>query len=340
MQSIHLLYPELSGPSRQVVITTHQKPDGDAMGSSLALFHFLTQLGHQVQVISPTNWASFLNWMPGVESVLDFEKETNKCTTLVQNADWVFCLDFNVLARTKKMAFALEETKATRILIDHHQEPQKDRFLYGVSDTTKSSTAEMVYDFIIGSGLDQLINQSIAQCLYTGVMTDTGSFRFPSTSSNVHTMVADLLKRGLQHSKVHENLFDQFSENRLRFIGNTLLNRMRVFYEFNTALIAIPQADLVKYDIKTGDTEGLVNYPLSIEGIKMAAIIIDRGEERKCSFRSKGDFDVNTFARQHFNGGGHFNAAGGQSFEKLEDVVERFIQTLPSYKDQLSNYTF
>jgi phosphoesterase RecJ-like protein len=340
MQSIHLLYPELSGPSRQVVITTHQKPDGDAMGSSLALFHFLTQLGHQVQVISPTNWASFLNWMPGVESVLDFEKETYKCTTLVQQADWVFCLDFNVLARTKKMASALEETKATRILIDHHQEPQTDRFVYGVSDTTKSSTAEMVYDFIIGSGLDQFINQPIAQCLYTGVMTDTGSFRFPSTSSNVHAMVADLLKRGLQHSKVHENLFDQFSENRLRFIGNTLLNRMRVFYEFNTALIAIPQADLVKYDIKTGDTEGLVNYPLSIEGIKMAAIIIDRGEERKCSFRSKGDFDVNTFARQHFNGGGHFNAAGGQSLEKLEDVVERFIQTLPSYKDQLSNYTF
>jgi phosphoesterase RecJ-like protein len=340
MQSIHLLYPELSGPSRQVVITTHQKPDGDAMGSSLALFHFLTQLGHQVQVISPTNWASFLNWMPGVESVLDFEKETTRSTTLVQNADWVFCLDFNVLSRTKKMASALEETKAIRILIDHHQEPQTDRFVYGVSDTTKSSTAEMVYDFIIGSGLDQFINEPVAQCLYTGVMTDTGSFRFPSTSSNVHTMVADLLKRGLQHSKVHENLFDQFSENRLRFIGNTLLNRMRVFYEYNAALIAIPQADLVKYDIKTGDTEGLVNYPLSIEGIKMAAIIIDRGEERKCSFRSKGDFDVNTFARQHFNGGGHFNAAGGQSLEKLEDVVERFIQTLPSYKDQLSNYTF
>jgi phosphoesterase RecJ-like protein len=340
MQSIHLLYPELNGVSRKVVITTHQKPDGDAMGSSLALFHFLTQLGHQVQVISPTNWANFLNWMPGVESVLDFEKETNRCTTLIQDSDWVFCLDFNVLARTKKMVTALEETSAVRVLIDHHQEPQTDRFVYGVSDTTKSSTAEMVYDFIIGSGLDQLINQPITQCLYTGVMTDTGSFRFPSTSANVHTMVADLIKRGLQHSKVHENLFDQSSENRLRFIGNTLINRMRVFYEFNTALITIPQADLVKYDIKTGDTEGLVNYPLSIEGIKMAAIIIDRGEERKCSFRSKGDFDVNTFARQHFNGGGHFNAAGGQSLEKLEDVVDRFIQTLPSYREQLSHYTF
>jgi phosphoesterase RecJ-like protein len=340
MQSIQLLYPELNGPSRKVVITTHQKPDGDAMGSSLGLFHFLTQLGHQVQVISPTNWANFLSWMPGVESVLDFETEMDRSTNFINEADWVFCLDFNALVRTKRMESALEQTAATRILIDHHQEPQSHLFTYGVSDTTKSSTAEMVYDFIIGSGLDQLINNEIAQCLYAGVMTDTGSFRFPSTSPDVHTMVAHLLRTGLQQSIIHEKLFDQFSENRLRFIGNTLLNRMQVFYEFNTALIAIPQADLVKYDIKTGDTEGLVNYPLSIEGIKLAAIIIDRGEERRCSFRSKGDFDVNTFARNHFNGGGHYNAAGGLSKEKLEVVVEKFIQTLSIYKDQLSTYTF
>jgi phosphoesterase RecJ-like protein len=198
----------------------------------------------------------------------------------------------------------------------------------------------MVYDFILSSGRADLIDQTIAQCLYAGVMTDTGSFRFPSTSADVHRMVAGLKDKGLQHSVVHEHLYDNFSESRLRFIGNTLLNRMQVFYEYNTALIAIPQADLIKYEIKTGDTEGLVNYPLSIEGIKFAAIIIDRGEERKCSFRSKGDFDVNTFARNHFDGGGHYNAAGGQSRETLENVVSKFIKTLPEYRDSLTTYSF
>jgi phosphoesterase RecJ-like protein len=171
-------------------------------------------------------------------------------------------------------------------------------------------------------------------------MTDTGSFRFPSTSADVHEMVAVLKRKGLQHSAIHENIFDNFSENRLRFIGNTLLNRMQVFYEYNTALISIPQQDLIKYDIKTGDTEGLVNYPLSIEGIKLAAIIIDRGEERKCSFRSKGNFDVNTFARKYFEGGGHFNAAGGQSKDPIETVVNRFIKAMQEHKSDLSTYNF
>ena len=153
-------------------------------------------------------------------------------------------------------------------------------------------------------------------------------------------MAADFLSNGLQHSVIHEHLFDQFSENRLRFFGNVLLNRMEIFYEYNTALIAIPQQDLIKYDIKTGDTEGLVNYPLSIEGIKMAAIIIDRGEERKWSFRSKGNFDVNTFARMHFNGGGHFNAAGGFSKDSFAQTVDEFKKVLPLYRDQLTSYTF
>jgi phosphoesterase RecJ-like protein len=167
-------------------------------------------------------------------------------------------------------------------------------------------------------------------------MTDSGSFRFPSTSANVHKLVAFLKEKGLQHSKVHEAIYDNNSENRIRFVGNTLLNRLQIFYEYNTALIAIPQADLIKYDIKTGDTEGLVNYPLSIEGIRLAAIIIDRGEERKSSFRSKGNFDVNTFARTYFNGGGHFNAAGGFSTESLEENVELFIKAMKENKEQLA----
>ncbi len=339
MQHIQDIFSLLEHP-KKVVITTHQKPDGDAMGSSLGLYHFLIQFGHQVQVISPTNWASFLSWMPGCATVLDYESETSRCDKMIADADWIFCLDFNTLVRTKKMEQALAASGAERILIDHHQQPQSEMFAYGVSDTTKSSTAEMVYDFIVGSGFQNKLNDDIAQCLYAGVMTDTGSFRFPSTSAAVHTMVADLLARGLKQSVIHQHLFDNFSESRLRFIGNVLSNRMQVFYEYNTALISIPQQDLVKYEIKTGDTEGLVNYPLSIEGIKLAAIIIDRGEERKCSFRSKGDFDVNTFARSYFDGGGHYNAAGGQSKEPLEAVVAKFMMAIKENKDKLSTYQF
>ena len=339
MQEINQLYTLLSEP-RRVVITTHQKPDGDAMGSSLGLYHFLKQLGHHITVISPTNWADFLDWMPGTKQVLDYERQTTESNTAIDAADWIFCLDFNTLSRTRRMEEKLGNATGERILIDHHQEPQVEKFAYGISDTTKSSTCEMVYDFIINSGNDDKINETVAECLYAGVMTDTGSFRFPITTAAVHRMVANLKDKGLQHSRIHEELFDNYLENRFRFIGNVLQNRMEIFYEYNTALIAVPQQDLVKYNIITGDTEGLVNYPLSIKGIKLAAIVIDRGEERKCSFRSKGGFDVNTFARKYFNGGGHFNAAGGQSKDPLDEVVVKFIIAMKENKDQLSNYQF
>lgn len=341
MQSLANIFPLLPVP-KKIVITMHQKPDADAMGSSLGLFHFLKQFNHDVTVISPTNWAAFLNWMPGAGNVIDFDRPhlREKALDAINGADWVFCLDFNTLSRTKNMEQALTKTAAQRILIDHHQQPQTEMFAYGESNTQKSSTAEMVYDFIINSGHADKLNNETAQCIYAGVMTDTGSFRFPITSAAVHQLVADLKTRGLDHSKIHEELFDNFSENRLKFIGNVLLNRMQVFYEYNTALIAIPQADLIKYDIKTGDTEGLVNYPLSIEGIKLATIIIDRGEERKLSFRSKGEFDVNEFARKYFSGGGHKNAAGGQSEKALDEVVQDFEQAMKQNRDQLSTYNF
>jgi len=339
MLQINEIFPQLRDP-KNVVITTHQKPDGDAMGSSLGLFHFLKQLGHSVTVVSPTNWADFLDWMPSTKLVLDYERQTEEANELIDKADWIFCLDFNTLSRTKRMEEKLANATGIRILIDHHQEPQIEKFAYGVSSTNKSSTCEMVYDLIMDSGNEAFINASVAECLYSGVMTDTGSFRFPSTSASVHRMVATLKDKGLQHSRVHEALFDNYLENRFRFIGHILLNRMEIFYEYNTALIAVNQQDLVKYDIITGDTEGLVNYPLSIKGIKLAAIVIDRGEERKCSFRSKGSFDVNTFARKYFNGGGHFNAAGGQSKEPLDAVVAYFKEAMTENKDQLSNYQF
>jgi bifunctional oligoribonuclease and PAP phosphatase NrnA len=334
MQPITDIIPLLQEPKRMVIVM-HQKPDADAMGSSLGLYHVMNALGHQVTVISPTNWADWLCWMPGAEGMIDYELNTAKSNEILTDAHWIFCLDFNVLHRTRKMAEPIAKAPGIRILIDHHQQPQREAFAYGISDTAKSSASEMVFDFIESAALGNKINQAIAECLYAGVMSDTGSFRFSSASASVHRMVAMLKDTGFDHSLVHEHLFDNFLENRVRFIGHALLNRMEVLYEYNTAIISIPWKDLVKYQIRTGDTEGLVNYPLTIKGIKFAALIIDRDEEIKCSFRSKGGFDVNQFARNYFEGGGHRNAAGGRSSETLEQTIQRFRASLKENALQL-----
>ncbi|MER3499322.1 MAG: DHH family phosphoesterase [Chitinophagaceae bacterium] len=327
MKPIQDIFPLLDQP-RKVVITTHQKPDADAMGSSLGLYHFLKQFDHQLTVISPTNWANWVDWMPGADKVLDWEKQRPIAEEALNEAEWLFCLDFNHFSRTKTLAEKLVSLTCTKILIDHHEEPDEKSFDYGISDPTRSSTCELIYDFILASGYKDKITTEVAECIYAGVVADTGSFRFPSVSANVHRLVADLKDKGLLHTPVHEALYDNFLENRLRFIGNVLLNRMEIFYEYNTALIAIPKSDLLKYGIKTGDTEGLVNYPMSIQGIKLVALCIDRDEERKWSFRSKGSFDCNTFARKYFEGGGHFNAAGGRSNDSLQETVKKFKQVL------------
>lgn len=313
----------------------HQKPDGDAMGSALGIYHYLKALGHEATIISPTNWADFLYWMPSVNETINFESHKEKALAVLADAEMIICLDFNIFHRTKHLAQHLANSTAIKVLIDHHEQPDEASFDYGISDTSKSSTCEMVYDFIVASGGKNRITQTIATCLYTGVMTDTGSFRFPSTKASVHLMVADLKSTGFDHSIVHGQIYDQSLENRLRFIGFALLNRMEVIYEYNAALMYISSADLNKYSIKTGDTEGLVNYLLSIKGIRFGAIVIDRIEERKWSFRSKGNFDVNIFARQHFEGGGHANAAGGRSSDSLDKTVQYFKQLFPLYKNQL-----
>ena len=334
MQAITQFYPQLANPQK-IVISTHQKPDGDAMGSSLGLYHVLIQLGHSVSVISPTNWADFLNWMPGCEKVIDFEKNREASIQLIQEADIIFCLDFNIFHRTRNLEHLLAAATGCKILIDHHQQPDEPNFNFGVSNTYKSSTCEMVYDFIVDAGYTRNINLDVATCLYTGIMTDTGSFRFSSTTASVHHVIAHFKELGLNHTVIHENIYDNFLEGRLRFIGNALLNRLDVLYEYNTAVMAIPKYDLQKFDIRTGDTEGLVNYLLSIEGIKFGALVIDRDEERKWSFRSKGDFDVNSFARNHFEGGGHRNASGGRSSESLDNTMRTFKQVLHLYEEQL-----
>jgi phosphoesterase RecJ-like protein len=298
------------------------------MGSSLALAHYLHKKGHEVKVISPTNWAGFVNWMPGTGDVINYEQNITKSNQLLDGADLLFCLDFNIFHRTKSMTEKLKSLSCTKVLIDHHQEPDSASFNFGVSDTSKSSTCEMIYDFIVGAGDADLIDEDIATCIYAGVVGDTGSFRFSSAHAGVHALVADLKRRGLDHGKIHEGLYDNFLENRLRFIGHVLLHRMEILYEFNTALIAIPKSDLVQFNIRTGDTDGLVNYPQSIQGIRFAALVIDRDEERKWSFRSKGAFDCNTFARSHFEGGGHYNAAGGRSSQSLDETVATFKAAL------------
>jgi phosphoesterase RecJ-like protein len=334
MEIINALYPLLRSP-KKIVITTHQKADGDAMGSSLGLYHFLVKMNHDVTVVSPTNWADFLSWLPGVEAVIDFEAKQNTAIEKLNQADIIFCLDFNIFYRAKNVEEYLAASNAVKVLIDHHEQPQVSAFQYGISDINKSSTCEMVYDFIIQSENPELLDLNIATCLYTGTMTDTGSFRFPATSASVHRMVVHFKDMGLQHTPIHEQVYDSFLENRLRFIGNALLNRMDMLYEYNTAVMAISRDDIIKYDIKTGDTEGLVNYLLTIKGIKFGAIVIDRNEERKWSFRSKADFDVNEFARNHFEGGGHKNAAGGRSSQHLEKTLAHIYEELPKYKNEL-----
>jgi phosphoesterase RecJ-like protein len=298
------------------------------MGSSLGLAHFLRQFGHDVTVISPTNWARWLDWMEGTSDVIDYELQKRDGDKKLEEADWLFCLDHNHFSRTKHMATKLAAITCTKILIDHHQEPDTASFQYGVSNTGKSSTCEMVYDFIVGSGHRDKINVFVAECLYAGVVADTGSFRFSSTHASVHHMVAYLKERGLEHTKVHEALYDNFLENRLRFLGHILSNKLEIFYELNTALVHVSKPEILKYNIKTGDTEGLVNYPLSIQGIKLVGLVIDRDEERKWSFRSKGAFDCNTFARKYFSGGGHYNAAGGRDSASLVETVRKFKQAI------------
>jgi phosphoesterase RecJ-like protein len=334
MKPIQFLYPHLHEP-KDVVVTMHQKPDPDAMGSSLALALFLKGFGHRVTVVSPTNWADFLKWMPGCEDVLDYESQTQRADALLDKAEWLFCLDFNILSRTRRMARKIESLKAQRILIDHHEEPDTAAFDYGISVIPKSSTAEMVYEMIVESGHGDKIDERIAQCLYAGVMADTGSFRFPATTPGVHRMVADLMSRGLNHTRVHQEIYDNHLENRLRFIGHVLSSRMDVMYPYNTVLITIPKGDLLRFNIRTGDTEGLVNIPLSIKGIELSAIVIDRDEERRWSFRSRERFDCSGFARRHFEGGGHYNAAGGRSSQSLEETARLFKDTLAEYESQL-----
>ncbi|MDT0687470.1 DHH family phosphoesterase [Autumnicola psychrophila] len=334
-QNILEITAELSR-ANNIVIVPHKGPDGDAMGSTLALWHFLKEKGHNAHVIAPNDYPHFLKWLPGNEEVIIYESNQEKSNKLIAEAEIIFTLDFNVLSRSGLMVEQLEQSQATFIMIDHHQEPAEYAD-YTYSDASMSSTCQMVYHFIEKLMAVKKITPEIATCLYTGIMTDTGSFRFSSTSSDTHRVVADLIEKGADNSTIHNNVFDTNSQNGLQLLGVALQN-LKVNQELKTAYITLSQEELDKNNFKKGDTEGFVNYGLSLAGIVFAVIFIEHRAENmiKISFRSKGDFSVNDFARKHFDGGGHINAAGGKSNLSLEETVVRFNQILPEYSKELS----
>lgn len=334
-QNILEITAELS-QAKNIVIVPHKGPDGDAMGSSLGLWHFLTNKGHATTVIAPNDYPKFLKWLPGNDKVINYEQNKSKADELIENADIIFTLDFNAINRSGEMAPTLEKSQAVFIMIDHHQEPS-DFANYTYSDATMSSTCEMVYHFIQKLRAIKLITPEIATCLYTGIMTDTGSFRFASTSSTTHKVVADLMDKGAVNDQIHNKIYDSNSVTGLQLLGTALRN-LRVNQEYRTAYITLSQEELDAHSFRKGDTEGFVNYGLSLEGIIFAVIFIEHKADNiiKMSFRSKGDFSVNQFARNHFEGGGHINAAGGKSNLSLEETVIKFNSILHQYREDLS----
>lgn len=326
----------LSTP-KKIVIVPHKNPDGDAMGSTLGLFHYLKSYGHNAVVIAPNDYPDFLKWLPGDDTVLKFESQQDESKTLIDKADLIFTLDFNAFHRAGHlMAEALETSRATKLMIDHHQQPD-DYATFTYSDVSMSSTCEMVYNFIEMLGDADRIDAAIATCLYIGIMTDTGSFRFAATTSRTHQVIGHLIDKGADNSQIHNNIYDTNSYSRLQLLGRALQN-LKVIPELRTAYITLSQAELDEFKFKKGDTEGFVNYALSIEGIIFAAIFIESKKDEiiKISLRSKGEFSVNEFSRAHFNGGGHTNAAGGRSETEMSLTIDKFISILPNYKVELS----
>ncbi len=317
-----------------MVITTHHKPDADALGSSLGLYNYLLLKGIHPTVVSPTDYGDFLKWMPNEHTVINFEAETDNAASLVAHADLIFCLDFNALKRINQMGELVAASKAKKVMIDHHLEPETFAD-YALHNTKRSSTCELIYEMITILGDEELVNKDIASCLYAGIMTDTASFKHGSTYPSTHRVAAALLEKGAEPNIIFEHIYDNYSADRMRFIGFCLNEKLQILPEYNTALICVTAEELKQYNIITGDTEGLVNYGLAIRGILFSVLIIDRTVARKMSFRSKGDFPANEFARKYFNGGGHFNAAGGESQDALALVETKFKEALNEYKHLL-----
>ncbi len=332
MENIAELRAFLNFP-RDIAIVTHRNPDGDAIGSSLGLYHFLKEQGHSVYMISPSEYPDSFAWMPEIEKMAIYDLDPEAAQSIIARAGIIFCLDFNALDRIDKVGEHIAPSRAPKVMIDHHlyPEPFAD---FVLSDTTASSTCELVFEFIKELHGMRFMNALIGECLFTGILTDTGSFKY-STSARLYRIVAELLEVGVDDYKVQDLIFNSLKEKHLRLLGHCLNNRMEILEEYNTGIITLTKEDYTNFDIQRGDTEGIVNYLLKIKNVKMAAFITEQPTIVKISLRSKGDFSVQEIARRHFKGGGHLNASGGYSFQSLQATVLRFKNLLPRYKFQL-----
>ncbi len=314
----------LSDNSTKIVIVSHVNPDGDAIGSSLGLYHFLTNSGYKnVDVISPNGFPDFLKWMPDADKIIIGTKSTSISTVKIKEAEVIFCLDFNDIERTEDLSNRLKKAKGYKILIDHHPDPQ-DHFNHIISEVRSSSTAELIYELILLLEREKAIDKRVAECLYAGIVTDTGSFSYACNNPRTYEIVSYLMKLGIDGENIHRQIYDTYSEDRMRLLGHCLGSNLVVLHKYKTAYIYLSAEDLKRFNYQEGDTEGVVNYGLSIEGIRLAAIFIEKKDNIKISFRSEGDVNVNNLARRYFNGGGHRNAAGGNNKDTLSHTIKYF----------------
>ena len=321
--------------SNNIAIIPHQNPDGDAIGSALGIYHLLKKYGKTVRIISPSFLPEFLRWMPDANRITEIGKKTKDNPELLKDIDLIICVDFNSLKRAENIYKNIAYSKAYKILIDHHLEPENFTDII-FSDSSYSSTAEFLYDILSETFLKDYFDVNFATCIYTGILTDTGSFSFSSSNPNTFLVVAELLKLGIDKDTIYDKTFNGFSGNRMRFMGHILLNRMVVMPEIKSAYIYITAKDREDFKEQYGDTENFVNLPLSIKGVMFSTIFIERDNFIKISFRSKGSFSVAEIAKKHFNGGGHANAAGGESFSSLKETIKKFINIIEeNYKTEL-----
>ena len=322
--------------AKNIVITTHRGPDGDAMGSSLGLCNLLVQLGHTVTVITPNEYANFLHWLPGNDAVIIYEGNEEKADEITANADLIFLLDFSHLSRIATFTDAVKKSKATKIMIDHHQDPDRDIAELIFSDTTACSTAQLVFEVMEAMEMTSYLNKEIAECLYVGIMTDTGSFKYASTTAKTHHVIAELINAGAKNAKIHDLIYDNSSANRIKLLGYCLNEKLRLYPENNAAIISLTAEELERFEFKKGDTEGFVNYALAIEGIKFAIFIAEKDGVVKLSLRSKGNFKVNEIAGKYFSGGGHMNASGGIYEASVNETIKKVEQIINEYKTELN----
>lgn len=323
ISNIDTLRDLLSQP-RKISITTHQRPDGDAMGSSLGLFHYFINKGHEVRVIVPTEFPGYFNWMPASSEVLVYPERKSESDEWLQSSDLICCLDFNTLPRIAPVDVAVRDANKPILLIDHHLMP--DSFEWMLHDVTACSTCELVFRFIHLMEEKPVITEEMAYCMYTGILTDTGNFQNGATNKAAFEISARLMESGLKVQLVQEQLNQSGTESKLRFIGNSLLNKMIIRSDIGLGIILVDRKDARTFNLQAGDTEGLVNYPLTIRDIEVAVLIKEEKDITKLSFRSKGTWDVNQFAREHFEGGGHRNASGGKSILRSELIVNKVME--------------